>query len=118
MPNSTVWRRQHNLSINYETDNVVAFYGAEGGLEQLSAGLAQLFESTASPAIAQINALSTPTYTPPHVTYLTYTVGCPDAPCTSPIPSASGVIGGASPLAGLPGIITPFTLTVVANSPN
>ena len=31
-------------------DNVVAFYGAEGGLEQLSAGLAQLFESTASPA--------------------------------------------------------------------
>jgi hypothetical protein len=99
-------------------DNVVAFYGAEGGLEQLSAGLAQLFESTASPAIAQINALSTPTYTPPHVTYLTYTVGCPDAPCTNPIPSASGVIGGSSPLAGLPGIITPFTLTVVANSPN
>ena len=60
-------------------DNVVAFYGAEGGLEQLSAGLAQLFESTASPAIAQINALSTPTYTPPQVTYPTYTVGCPDA---------------------------------------
>ena len=30
MPNSTVWRRQHNLSINYETEHLVGFYDQPG----------------------------------------------------------------------------------------
>ena len=102
-------------------DNSTAFYGAEGGLEQLSASLAQLFESTASPTVTQINNLSTPSYTPPGVTYPTFAIGCPNAlgavivPCTAPLISVSEVLGGATPLAGLQGVVTKFTLTVVAN---
>jgi hypothetical protein len=99
-------------------DNVVTFYSAEGGLEQLSASLADLFATTASPTTAQLNALSTPTYTPAGITYPTFTVGCPQAPCTGLIPSTSGVIGGSSALAGLFGVMTPLTLTVVADGPN
>jgi hypothetical protein len=98
-------------------DNTTVFYAAEGGLEQMSAGLAQLFSATASPTPTQINALAAPTFLPPGIRYSTFSIGCPTAPCASPLPSISGVIPGTSALAGLQGVITPFTLTVVADGP-
>ena len=97
-------------------DNGTAFYAAEGGLEQLSAGLAQLFAFTASPTAAQINALSAPTFTPPGVTYPKFTVGCPAVPCAGALPTVVEVLGGTTPLAGLQGLVTKFTLTVVADA--
>jgi PilX N-terminal len=96
-------------------DNTTAFYAAEGGLEQLSAGLAQLFTTTASPSAAQINALAVPSFIPSGITYSTFSIGCPTAPCTGALPSAPQVIPGTSAFAGLQGVITPFTLTVVAD---
>ncbi len=43
-------------------DQVHAFYASEAGMEQLTAGLGNLFNITYSPSITQINALQT---TPP-----------------------------------------------------
>jgi Tfp pilus assembly protein PilX len=101
-----------------DRDNTSAFYAAEGGLEQLSASLAQLFGFTASPTATQINNLSTPSYTPAGITYSTFTIGCPNVPCTAPLPSVTEVVGGTGPLAGLQGVVTQFTLTVVADGPS
>src|ERR1700676_2483650 len=51
-------------------DQVHAFYGAEAGMEQLTAGLGDLFSQTYSPSIGQINALTTTPPTIPGMNYL------------------------------------------------
>src|SRR5579883_734430 len=51
---------------------VRAFYAAEAGMEQLTAGLGNLFDLTYSPSISQINALET---TPPSLSGITFTKG-------------------------------------------
>jgi hypothetical protein len=53
-------------------DQVHAFYGAEAGMEQLTAGLGDLFAQTYSPSISQINAL---TATPPTIPGMNYLKG-------------------------------------------
>jgi hypothetical protein len=53
-------------------DQTHAFYGAEAGMEQLTAGLGNLFSQTYSPSIGQINALE---LTPPPVPDITYATG-------------------------------------------
>ena len=53
-------------------DQVHAFYGAEAGMEQLTAGLGDLFSQTYSPSISQINAL---TATPPAIPGMNYLKG-------------------------------------------
>jgi hypothetical protein len=99
-------------------DNTVAFYGAEAGLEKMSADIASLFANNASPSQAQILAVGGPANEPviPNVTYPSggYTVSFP----SGSLQSTSGTIGGSGPLAGLQGVITPIVLTVVADGPN
>ena len=51
---------------------VRAFYAAEAGMEQLTAGLGNLFDQTYSPSISQINALEN---TPPPLSGISYTKG-------------------------------------------
>jgi hypothetical protein len=51
---------------------VHAFYAAEAGMEQLTAGLGNLFSQTYSPSITQINALET---TPPVIPGISYITG-------------------------------------------
>jgi hypothetical protein len=53
-------------------DEVHAFYGAEAGMEQLTAGLGDLFAQTYSPSIGQINAL---TVTPPVINNVNFVKG-------------------------------------------
>ena len=53
-------------------DQVHAFYAAEAGMEQLTAGLGNLFTQTYSPSISQINALET---TPPSIPGITFITG-------------------------------------------
>jgi hypothetical protein len=53
-------------------EQVHAFYGAEAGMEQLTAGLGNLFSQTYSPSISQINALET---TPPNIPGLQFVTG-------------------------------------------
>ena len=51
---------------------VRSFYAAEAGMEQLTAGLGNLFDLTYSPSIGQINALET---SPPSLPGISYTKG-------------------------------------------
>ena len=53
-------------------DDVTAFYGAEAGMEQLTASLGNLFSQTYSPSISQIDALET---TPPVIPGISYVTG-------------------------------------------
>ena len=107
-------------------DNTMAFYGAEGALENMSAQVAGLFAHTASPTPAQLDALQAQ---PPSITNVSF----PAVSSTYPnggyfvgyTPNGSGgisstneTIGGTGPLAGLQGTITPLTLTAIAEAPN
>jgi PilX N-terminal len=103
-----------------DRNNTVAYYGAMGGLEKMSSDLASLFVETASPTPAQITNLTTASYQPsiPNITFpsggytITYTTNA-----QGQLTSAVGTIGGNGPLAGLTGILTPLTLTVIADGP-
>lgn len=103
-----------------DRDNTVAYYGAMGALEKMSSDLAAFFVSHTSPTPAQINALTGPTYRPsvPGVTFPSggYTISFTTVGST--LASTVGTIAGNGPLQGLQGIITPFTLTVIADGPN
>lgn len=103
-------------------DNSVAFYGAEGALENMSAQIDTLFSHTASPTPAQINALDTQPPAIPGVIFPPaggqfpsggYYIGY-QTNSNGGLLSTSGTIGGSGPLAGLQGAITHFTLTAIA----
>ncbi|MGH9403904.1 MAG: hypothetical protein ACRD2P_17615, partial [Terriglobia bacterium] len=117
-----------------EADNTIAFYGAESAVENMSYQLATLFSHTVSPTPAQISALDAQ---PPSITvtedgvsrtiatfpavstqypyggYYIWNSGMPAS-----LSSTSETIGGTGPLAGLQGVVTPFTLTAIAQGPN
>ena len=118
-----------------DRDNTVTFYAAQGAIENMSSNIGTLFESTASPTPAQIAALTGASYqqnipiynglgtlTSQAVTYPVYTIvnqaTATCIPTATTLCSTSGIIPGNGPLAGLMGILTPFTLTVVAEGPN
>ncbi len=98
-----------------------AFYGAEGGMEKLTADVGNVF--AVKGAITGADLTTPPVTVPPAIPgiqYLdstgasTYTVtcnGCPGAPV-----STNATILPPSPYAGMQGLITPFTLTVAAQT--
>ncbi len=107
-------------------DNTVAFYGAEGALENMSAQIDTLFSHTAAPTPTQIDALDTQPPSIPGVIFPPrggqfpsggYYIGY-QTNSSGGLLSTSGTIGGSGPLAGLQGAITPFTLTVIAQGPD
>ena len=53
-------------------DQVHAFYASEAGMEQLTAGLGNLFNQTYSPSISQVKALET---TPPYIPGIAFITG-------------------------------------------
>jgi hypothetical protein len=98
--------------------NTVAFYGAEAGLEKMSADLDSLSE-TAALTYSNITGLGGTSNAPaiPNVQYLTYSLMPQVNPAGShTLAETIGTVGGSGPLAGLQGIITPVTLTVVAQA--
>jgi len=107
-------------------DDVSAFYGAEAGMEQLTANLGNLFAETYSPTMAQINALSTTPPPPsiPGISFVTgsgssgYTITLPSTTTYdsngNPIPTTSTIKTG--PYTGLTAFITEYTLTVNART--
>lgn len=112
-----------------DRDHTVAFYGAEAGMEKMDADLGAYFSRHTSPTAAEINALVTPSHEPviPGVTFPApgsadypnggYTVSF-QTNSSGAIVSTDGTIGGTGPLAGLQGLITPFTQTIIAQGPN
>jgi hypothetical protein len=103
-------------------DDVDAFYGAEAGMEQLTAGLGNLFTQTYSPTIGQIDALETTPPTIPGVSFVTGSgsSGYQITPQSldsygNPAPIISTIKAG--PYTGMTAMITDYNLTVTTRTP-
>jgi Tfp pilus assembly protein PilX len=103
-------------------DQVQAFYGAEAGMEQMTASLGNLFTQTYSPTAGQINAIqNNPPSAVPGITYLTgdgkngYTI-TPQAvdALGNPAPTISTIKAG--PYVGMTAMATEYTLVVNART--
>lgn len=109
-----------------EADNTIAFYGAESAVENMSFQLATLFSHTVSPTPAEVSALDSQSPSIPNVSFPSTSTQYPSGGyyiwnsgmSGSSLTSTSETIGGTGPLAGLQGVVTPFTLTAIADGPN
>ncbi len=103
----------------------IAFYGAEAGMETMTADMGNIFAQSGAITAANLVTITSPAFQPaiPGVTYQnalgasTYRIGCPDPTviCAAPI-SQNATIRPPSPYQGMNGLITPFTLSVAAQS--
>jgi hypothetical protein len=111
-------------------DRQLAFYGAEAGMEQMTASLENLFNANYKPNAAAINALMTipgPPTNVPNVKYLApgsitngsgYLIAFTPSPGNANVPATSYGTIPTGPYAGLVGLMTPFTLSVTAHTTN
>lgn len=101
-------------------DRETAFYGAEAGMEKLTADMGTKFATQGFVTAADINAAVTAPPNLPGIQFMngagasTYTVTCPGCPA-APV-AQNGTILPPSPYAGMQALITPFTLTVAAQT--
>jgi hypothetical protein len=102
-----------------------AFYGAESGMEKLTADLGTLFAANYAPTGPQVNALaSNPPVLPASagVTYVdalgntTYTITFPKDGNGNPLAAFNQIKSGASPYQGMTALETTYTLTVAART--
>ncbi|HXY77521.1 MAG TPA: PilX N-terminal domain-containing pilus assembly protein, partial [Candidatus Acidoferrales bacterium] len=113
------------------SDRQLAFYGAEAGMESMTASLENLFDSNPAPNSTEINALMTnpgPPANIPNVQYIAPGVTTPGSgyqitftpnPTNANLPQSSvGTIPNGVTGAGLYAVMTPYTLTVTARTIN
>jgi hypothetical protein len=102
-------------------DREKAFYGAEAGMEKMTADMGNIFATKGSLVAADLPGI---TGAPPviqGITYLnglgtsTYQVGCPTFPCAAPV-AQNATITPPSSYAGMQALITSFTLDVAAQT--
>ncbi len=98
-----------------------AFYGAEAGLEKMTADLGTLFDNTYSPTAAELTNISA--NPPPNLGDVSFTAadGTPGYVLSYPTdsfgkPLANNAQVKSGPYAGMTGLITPYTLTVTART--
>jgi len=98
-----------------------AFYGAEAGMEKMTADLGNLFDANYSPSGAQVQAITT---TPPPISGINYLLGdgttgysirYPGYPGN---PTATNATIKSGPYQGMTALATPYTLTVNARTVN
>jgi PilX N-terminal len=103
----------------------LAYYGAESGMEKMTADLANLYESNMSPCVSQIQNLATSNYSPTqamvgNITYsesITFPEGTTGSgSCTKPAIGAPSTISS-GPDQGLYAELVPMTLEVTATRP-
>ncbi len=104
----------------------IGFYGAEAGMEKMTSDMGNIFTQTGGITAANLATITSPAWQPivPGVTYVnalgqsTYAIGCPDPTvvCAVIPPSNNATIRPPSPYAGMNGLITPFTLSVAAQT--
>jgi Tfp pilus assembly protein PilX len=103
-------------------DYGTAFYGAEAGMEKLTADLGTLFNNNYAPPTAQINALENNPPAIPNVSYVTAT-GASGYTITSPnpvdangnyLPTVTQISSGA--YQGLTALATPYVMSVTART--
>src|SRR4029077_20883818 len=102
-----------------------AFYGAESGMEKLTADLGTLFAANYAPTGPQVNALANnPPVLPTSsgVTYVdalgnsTYAITYPKDANGNPLAAFNQIKSGASPYQGMTALETTYTLTVAAST--
>jgi hypothetical protein len=99
------------------------FYGAEAGLEKLTADLGTLFGNDSSPSGAQVNAIAVLANAPniPGIQYLNpngslgYQISFPTDASGNPLAQDHVIQSGN--YQGMSGLLTPYTLTVTARNP-
>ncbi len=108
-----------------DRDQIRAFYGAESGMEKLTADLGALFGTTYAPTGAQVNALTT---TPPAlpsssgVSYVdvngvsTYNIAFPTDNRGNPQAQFAQITSGSSAFQGMTALETTYTMTVAART--
>jgi hypothetical protein len=106
-------------------DQSKSFYGAESGMEKLTADLGSLFGATYAPTGAQVDAL---TLTPPTISYTTgvnyvdaqgvssYKITYPKDNNGNPRAQFAQITSGSSAFQGMTALETTYTLTVGARS--
>jgi hypothetical protein len=110
-------------------DRQLAYYGAEAGMEELTASLTNAFDANYSLDATAINGLMTnpgPPANLPQVQYLApgnttngsgYVIAFTPSSANANLPSTSwGTIPTGAQYAGLVGLMTPYTLTVTAHT--
>jgi hypothetical protein len=103
----------------------LAFYGAEAGMEKMTADMGNVFATKGSIVAGDLPGITgaPPTYLPPYnnITYVnaagssTYQIGCPSFPCVTPT-QIFATVQPPSAYAGMQAQITPFTLQVAAQT--
>jgi len=112
---------------NNDLEGNLAYYGAESGIENLTAQLSALYQSSQSPSAASITALTNPANFPTaiggsNITNMNYveTITWPTTqtngqPCTNaPNPCGAWNIVGAGPDQGMVASLIPYNVTVTA----
>ena len=98
-----------------DLENSLAFHSAEGGMEKMTADLANLFSSQQAPTPANIAALQNLPPVIPGVTYRDYTINVQTKADGSFYSETRTISSG--PNAGLMAQIVPMTLSVTAQRP-
>jgi hypothetical protein len=108
-------------------DQSRAFYGAEAGLEKLTADLGSLFGATYAPTGPQVDALAAVPPTLPSTAPIkfvdsqgssTYLITYPKDNNGNPQAAFAQITSGSSPYQGMTALETPYTLTVGARTTN
>jgi hypothetical protein len=112
---------------NNDLEDNLAFYGAESGIENLTAQLSQLYQSSQTPDSVSLNALTNPANYPTavagsNITYMNYnesitwpTTQTNGQPCpNAPSPCGSWDIVGSGSDQGMVASLIPFNLQVTA----
>jgi len=108
-----------------DRDQLRAFYGAESGMEKLTADLAALFGTTYAPTGPQVDAIAlNPPILPSStgVSYLdvlgqsTYTINYPKDNNGNPLSQFAQIKSGSSAFQGMSALETTYTLTVAART--
>jgi hypothetical protein len=112
------------------SDRQLAFYGAEAGMETLTASLENLFDGNYAPDATAINGLMTtpgPPTNVPGVLYLApgnttngsgYLITFTPSTANASLPASSYGTIPTGAYAGLVGLMTPYTLSVTAHTTN
>jgi hypothetical protein len=105
-----------------DRDRTQAFYGAQAGLEQMTADLAALFDSTLRPTGAQVRAIAQNRPTLPHVSYVDrpnepgYEIRFPADVKGNPVSEVRTITSG--PFQGFVGQLTPYAIAATAQTSN
>jgi len=103
-----------------DSGNNLAYYGAEAGMEKMTADLNGLYSQQAAPDWCDITALENnqPTFSDAGVTYPEYLITVPSPPSGCGLPTSTNRTISQGTNAGLMAQIVPLTLQVTANRPS